>query len=490
MEVFDVYKDIQARTKGEIYLGVVGPVRTGKSTFIKRFMDLLVLPKIEDEHSRARTKDELPQSASGKTIMTTEPKFVPKEAAEIRLVDDVAAKIRLIDCVGYMVKGAAGHMENEEERQVKTPWFDYEIPFTKAASIGTQKVIHDHATIGIVITTDGTICDLNREDYVEAEDKTIRELQSIGKPFVVLVNSQKPYAQAAKAVVERIKEKHGVTAMTINCEQLREEDIHRIMEQVLLEFPISEVEFYIPKWVEMLSREHKIKADLLSHIKDMMRGFSMIKDAVRGIEKPESAYIKEMRVDDVALDTGCVKVRIEVADNYYYEMLSELTGTVIDGEYELVRTMKEMSALRKQYESVKDAMESVKMKGYGVVSPRKEEIQLEEPVIIKQGNKYGVKIHSEAPSIHMIRANIETEIAPIVGSEQQAKDLVNYIKDASETEEGVWGTNIFGKSIEELVTDGMRNKLIAINDESQSKLQDTMQKIVNDSNGGMVCIII
>lgn len=490
MEVFDVYKDIQARTNGEIYLGVVGPVRTGKSTFIKRFMDLLVLPKIEDEHSRERTKDELPQSASGKTIMTTEPKFVPKEAAEIRLVDDVAVKIRLIDCVGYMVRGAAGHMENEEERQVKTPWFDYEIPFTKAASIGTQKVIHDHATIGIVITTDGTICDLKREDYVEAEDKTIRELRSIGKPFVVLVNSQKPYAQAAKEVTDRIKEKHGVTAMAINCEQLREEDIHHIMEQVLFEFPISEVEFYIPKWVEMLSREHKIKADLLSHIKDMMKEFLMIKDAVREIAKPNSVYIKEMKVDDVALDTGCVKVRIQVADNFYYEMLSELTGTSIEGEYELICTMKEMSALRREYESVKDAMKSVKLKGYGVVSPRKEEIQLEEPVIIKQGNKYGVKIHSEAPSIHMIRANIETDIAPIVGSEQQANDLVNYIKDANETEEGVWGTNIFGKSIEELVMDGMRNKLIAINDESQSKLQDTMQKIVNDSNGGMVCIII
>lgn len=490
MEVFDVYKDIQARTNGEIYLGVVGPVRTGKSTFIKRFMDLLVLPKMEDEHDRERTRDELPQSASGKTIMTTEPKFVPKEAAEIRLMDDVTVKIRLIDCVGYMVKGAAGHMENEEERQVKTPWFDYEIPFTKAASIGTQKVIHDHATIGIVITTDGTICDLKREDYLEAEDKTIRELQSIGKPFVVLVNSQKPYAQTAKEVTDRIKEKYGVTAMAINCEQLREEDIHRIMEQVLFEFPISEVEFYIPKWVEMLSREHKIKADLLLHIKDMMKGFSMIKDAVRGIERPDSIYIKEMKVDDVELDTGCVKVRIQVADNYYYEMLSELTGTSIEGEYELIRTMKEMAALRKEYESVKDAMESVKMKGYGVVSPRKEEIQLEEPVIIKQGNKYGVKIHSEAPSIHMIRANIETEIAPIVGSEQQANDLVNYIKDASATEEGVWGTNIFGKSIEELVTDGMRNKIVAINDESQSKLQDTMQKIVNDSNGGMVCIII
>lgn len=490
MEVFDVYKDIQARTNGEIYLGVVGPVRTGKSTFIKRFMDLLVLPNMEDEHSRERTRDELPQSASGRTIMTTEPKFVPKEAAEIHLMDDVAVKVRLIDCVGYMVEGAAGHVEDEEERQVKTPWFDYEIPFTKAASIGTQKVIHDHATIGIIITTDGTIGDLKRENYIAAEDKTIKELQNIGKPFVVLVNSMKPYADEAKQVVMRLKEQHGVTALAVNCEQLREEDVHRIMEKVLFEFPISEVEFYIPKWVEMLSREHKIKADLLQHIKEMMKDFSEIKDAVSGIEKPESPYIEEMKVDDVALDTGCVKIRIQIADTYYYEMLSELTGTAIAGEYELIRTMKEMASLRQEYEGVKEAMESVKMKGYGVVRPRKEEIQMEEPVIIKQGNKYGVKIHSEAPSIHMIRANIETEIAPIVGSEQQAGDLVRYIKDAGESEEGVWGTNIFGKSIEELVTDGMKNKIAAINDESQMKLQDTMQKIVNDSNGGMVCIII
>lgn len=490
MEVFDIYKDIQARTNGEIYLGVVGPVRTGKSTFIKRFMDLLVLPKMEDEHSRERTRDELPQSASGKTIMTTEPKFVPKEAAKIRLMDDVSVKVRLIDCVGYMVEGAAGHTENETERQVKTPWFDYEIPFTKAAGIGTQKVIRDHATIGIVITTDGTIGDLKRENYVAAEEKTIKELQSIGKPFIVLVNSQKPYAEEAKRVTSWVKEQYGVTAMAVNCEQLREEDIHRIMEQVLFEFPVSEVRFYIPKWVEMLSREHKIKADLLLHIKQLMKGFSQIKDAVRGIAKPESQYITEMKVDDVSMDTGCVNVRILIDDRYYYEMLSELTGTAIAGEYELVSTMKNLSALSREYEGVKDAMDSVKMKGYGVVSPVKEEIRLEDPVIIKQGNKYGVKIHSEAPSVHMIRANIETEIAPIVGSEQQANDLVRYIKDAAASESGVWGTNIFGKSIEELVTDGMRSKLSAITDESQVKLQDTMQKIVNDSNGGMVCIII
>ena len=490
MEVFNIYRDIQARTNGEIYLGIVGPVRTGKSTFIKRFMDLLVLPKMENEHSRQRTRDELPQSASGKTIMTTEPKFVPKEAAEISMMDDVKVKVRLIDCVGYMVDGAGGHMENNEERKVKTPWFEYEIPFTKAATIGTQKVIHDHATIGIVITTDGSICDLKREAYMAAEEKTIRELQSIGKPFVVLVNSRKPYSEAAKEVEDEIQERYGVTAMTVNCEQLREEDIHRIMEKILFEFPISEVQFYIPKWVEMLPREHKVKADLIQNMKGIMKSLAEIKDAVGGIGPCESEYMSECKLDKVEMDTGCVKIRIQVPERFYYEMLSDMTGMDISSEYELVRTMKDMSVMKQEYDEVKDAMESVKMKGYGVVSPKKEEIQLEEPTIIKQGNKFGVKIHSEAPSIHLIRANIETEIAPIVGSEQQANDLVRYIKENSETEGGIWATNIFGKSIEDLVTDGMRNKIATINDESQMKLQDTMQKIVNDSNGGMVCIII
>lgn len=490
MEVFDIYKDIQARTNGEIYLGIVGPVRTGKSTFIKRFMDLLVLPKMENDHARERTRDELPQSASGKTIMTTEPKFVPKDAAEISLMNDVNVKVRLIDCVGYMVDGASGYMENDEERKVKTPWFEYEIPFTKAASIGTQKVIHDHATIGIVITTDGSICDLQRENYMAAEEKTIRELQSIGKPFVVLVNSRKPYGPEAKQTAQDIQEKYHVSTMTVNCEQLREEDVHRIMEKVLSEFPISEVQFYIPKWVEMLPREHRIKVDLISHMREILKTMSEIKDAANGLGKIDSEYVEEAKVDAIEMDTGCVKIRIQIGNRYYYEMLSEMTGMNIASEYELVRTMKEMSVMKQEYDEVKDAMESVKMKGYGVVSPRKEEIHLDEPTLIKQGNKFGVKIRSEAPSIHMIRANIETEIAPIVGSEKQANDLVEYIKESSESEGGVWGTNIFGKSIEELVTDGMRNKILMINDESQVKLQDTMQKIVNDSNGGMVCIII
>jgi stage IV sporulation protein A len=490
MEVFDVYKDIQARTGGAVYLGVVGPVRTGKSTFIKRFMDLMVLPKMDDEPARERARDELPQSASGKTVMTAEPKFVPKEAAEICLMEDVKVKVCLVDCVGYMVDGATGHMENGEERKVKTPWFEQEIPFTKAATVGTQKVIHDHATIGVVITTDGSFGELPRANYLSAEEKTIQELKSLGKPFIVLVNSQRPYSQETKQLVEELKSRHGVAVMAVNCEQLREDDIHHIMEKVLFEFPISEVQFYIPKWVEMLSRDHKIKQEILSYVRYLLNEMHVIKDAVKGITKPENSCIEDARIDEIAMDTGCVTVRIQVAEKHYYEMLTELIGTDITNEYELVRMMKDLSQMKREYEDVQDAMMSVKMKGYGVVNPRKEEIHVDEPVIIKQGNKFGVKIRSEAPSIHMIRANIETEIAPIVGSEQQANDLIRYIKDNSKSEEGIWGTNIFGKSIEELLMDGMKNKIMTINDESQMKLQDTLQKIVNDSNGGMVCIII
>lgn len=490
MDTFQLYKDMKARTNGEIYIGVVGPVRTGKSTFIKRFMDLLVLPNMTDEHAKARTKDELPQSASGTTIMTTEPKFVPKEAAEISLAEDVNVKVRLIDCVGFMVEGASGHIENDVERQVKTPWFEYEIPFTKAASIGTQKVIHEHSTIGIVVTTDGSIGNLPRESYIEAEEKTVHELQSIVKPFVLLVNCKKPYSEEAKNLAESLQEKYQTAALAVNCEQMKAEDVHRIMQQVLYEFPISEVEFYIPKWVEMLSRDHAIKQDLLKTVRYVMEEMGDIRSAANGVAEWESDYIEKIQVERIAMDSGTVQIQIQFAQKYYYEVLSELTGTTIQGEYELISVMKELSAMKEEYVQIKDAFADVKMKGYGVVQPKREEIHLEDPVIMKQGNKYGVKIHSEAPSIHMIRANIETEIAPIVGNEQQAQDLITYIKTESETEDGVWATNIFGKSVEELVMDGMRNKIAMINDESQVKLQDTMQKIVNESTGGLVCIII
>ena len=490
MEHYDVYKDIQARTKGEIYIGVVGPVRTGKSTFIKRFMDLLVLPGMEDERARLQARDELPQSAAGRTIMTTEPKFIPKEAAVIRLGEDIEVKVRLIDCVGFLVEGAAGHIEDDGERMVKTPWFDHEIPFAQAAEIGTQKVICDHSTIGIAVTGDGSFGELPREAFVPAEEKTVGELKRIGRPFVLLVNSQKPYSEEAQGLARELEKKYAVSTLCMNCEQMKKEDIYRLLEQVLYEFPVQQIEYYIPKWVEMLEESHEIKQDLLENVRAYMDGIEKVRDVRNREFTAQSSFIRAMKQETMDLSSGTLKVQVDFDPAYYYRTLSELTGAAIDGEYQLIAAVRELSKMKKEYEQVQDALQAVRMKGYGVISPVKGEITLEEPVVIRQGNKYGVKIRSEAPSIHLIRANIETEIAPIVGSEQQANDLIAYIRENQQTEDGIWNTNIFGKSVEQLVEDGIRGKLTRIGDECQEKLQDTMQKVVNDLSGGMVCIII
>lgn len=486
---FDLYKDIQNRTNGEVYLGIVGPVRTGKSTFIKRFMDLMVLPFMEDVHSRERTIDELPQSAQGRTIMTTEPKFIPKDAAEIALGDDTRVKIRLIDCVGFIVDGATGHMEGNANRMVKTPWFDYEIPFVEAASIGTQKVIKDHATIGIVVTTDGTIGELPRESYVEAEERTIQELSGIGKPYVIVLNSNKPYSEEATQLSEELKEKYQTAVIPVNCEQLRKDDVYRILEQILYEFPVVRVEFFIPKWAEMLAADHPMKAEIIKTASQILGTMRKTKDVYAQEFTPEH-YISRIKVEELDLASGCVKIRMDVAEKYYYENMSELAGVPISGEYELISLIREMSERKDAYDKVADAIAAVQMKGYGVVGPGLSDIRMEEPVLIRHGNKFGVRIKAVSPSIHMIKANIETEIAPIVGSEEQANDLISYIRQGQQSEEGAWETNIFGKSIGELMEDGIRNKISMMDDECQMKLQDTMQKIVNDNNGGMVCIIL
>lgn len=487
---YDLYKDIQLRCKGEIYIGVVGPVRTGKSTFIKRFMDLLVLPNIAENYERERAVDELPQSAGGITVTTTEPKFIPKEAAALKFGEDLEAKIRLIDCVGYMVEGAGGHMENGEERMVKTPWSAEEIPFTMAAEIGTKKVIKDHSTIGIVITTDGSFGDIPRNNYLPAEEKTIKELKKLKKPFVVLLNTAKPYSDEALGTAEELSEKYGVTVMPVNCEQLKKDDIYKILENILYEFPLSMIEFYMPKWVEMLSTDHPMKADILKRVRDIMKEYQNIRDVKNKPIILDGPFVKKCKMDSVDLADGCIKVWLEVDDAYYYEMLSEMVGENIGNEYQLLAVLKEMSKMKKEYTKVLQAISSVRQKGYGVVTPERNEIRLDKPEVIKHGNKYGVRIHAESPSIHMIRANIETEISPIVGSEEQAKDLIRFINDSEKSSEGIWETNIFGKTVEQLVGDGITSKLSMIGEESQLKLQETMQKIVNDSNGGMVCIII
>ena len=480
---YDLYHDIQQRTGGEIYIGVLGPVRTGKSTFIKRFMDVMVLPYMEDEHARTRAQDELPQSAGGKTITTTEP-------AKVTLSDDVEVSVRLIDCVGYMVEGAAGHMEGDAERMVKTPWFDEEIPFTQAAEIGTDKVMNDHSTIGLVITTDGSFGDIPRTNYLGAEEKTITALKKLHKPFLVLLNSQKPYSEEAKKLAEEIASRYEVTVLPVNCEQLKKEDIHRILENILYEFPISVIEFYMPKWVEMLPLENRMKQDLVGKVKGLMKDYYVIRDVVTKPIAIDSDYVKRVKTDTVNMSDGSVRIQMDVDDAYYYEMLTDMIGEPITDEYQLIGRLKEFAAMKKEYAKVLDAVNSVRMKGYGVVTPSKSEITLNKPELIRHGNKYGVKIKAISPSIHMIRANIETEIAPIVGTEKQADDLIKYINDADGGENGIWDTNIFGKTVEQLVSDGINTKVASIGDDSQAKLQDTMQKIVNDSNGGMVCIII
>ncbi len=491
METYSVYRDIQARTGGEIYMGVVGPVRTGKSTFIKRFMELMVLPGMEDEHKRTQARDELPQSAGGKTIMTTEPKFIPKEAAPIRLEEGVEAKVRLIDCVGFMVDGAVGHVENDSERLVKTPWYDYQIPFTKAAEIGTRKVITDHSTIGLVVTTDGTVGDIRREAYIPAEEKTVEELNSLGKPFLILLNSAKPYSDDTERLAGEMEEKYGVSVLPVNCEQLRKEDVMKILRMVLLEFPVTQMNFRIPRWMEILPADHWLKAGVIRQVKELMEKVRQMKDVAAPLSEISGDSVREMKAARMNLSDGTVDVDVDVDDGYYYQILSDYAGIPIEGEYSLMQTLGTLSQMKKEYEKVKNAITQVRMRGFGFVTPERSEIMLDEPQIVRHGNRYGVKMRAEAPSISMIKAHIETEIAPIVGSEQQAEDLIAYIRQSGASgEDGIWNTNIFGKSIEQIVDDGIQAKVSQLTEECQMKLQDTLQKIINDSNGGMICIII
>lgn len=491
MDNFNVYKDIQARTGGEIYIGVVGPVRTGKSTFIKRFMELLVLPSMEDDNLRNLSRDELPQSAAGKTIMTTEPKFIPKEAAAINLADGIEANVRLIDCVGFMVEGAAGHVENGEERLVKTPWYDYDIPFTQAAEIGTRKVINDHSTIGIVVTTDGTIGEIKRPGYLEAERQTIDELKKLGKPFIVLLNSVKPYSDETVKLSKDMSDTYGVAVLPVNCEQLKKDDIFHILEKILKEFPVTEMDFYIPKWLEILPSNHWLKAQVIQAARAVIQEVSHMKDVANKLEGQQTDTIKAMGIRNMQMADGRVAVQIDMEDSYYYQILSDYVGIPIEGEYQLMQTLSSLANMQREYEKVQNALAQVRLKGYGVVTPERSEIVLDEPQVIKHGNKYGVKMKAEAPSINLIKAHIETEIAPIVGSEQQAQDLIAYIREnARDSDEGIWNTNIFGKSIEQIVEDGIQAKVSQMTEDCQMKLQDTLQKIINDSNGGMICIII
>ena len=488
MEEYKVYQDIKARTNGEIYIGVVGPVRTGKSTFIKRFMNQMVIPNISGENDRQLALDELPQSASGKTIMTTEPKFIPKDAVSINVGDNIDMKVKMIDCVGYVVKEAEGQFEDGKERMVRTPWYEYDIPFSKAAEIGTDKVITNHSTVGIVVTTDGSFGELPRESYIDAEKKTIEKLKEIGKPFVVLLNTDKPSGNQARSLADELSNTYGASVVPVNVEQLKSSDITYIFRELLMSFPVTAIYFDIPKWLEVVDNDSEVKKSIIFDAVQINSAVNYLRD-IDGMEFPENSHVKNYKCDNINMADGSINISIDIHSNFYYQMLSDMMGTEISNEYDFITELKMMSDNKKYCSNVMGALEQVNLNGYGLVMPEKRNIQLGSPEVIKTGGKFGVRITANAPSINMIKANITTEIMPLVGSKEQADDLITYISDNSDGED-MWGVNIFGKTIEQLVDDGLNNKVSKISAESQNKLQNTMEKIVNDGNGGMVCIII
>ncbi|WHH59864.1 stage IV sporulation protein A [Petroclostridium sp. X23] len=492
MENYNIYQDIAERTEGDIYIGVVGPVRTGKSTFIKKFMDLLVIPNIENSYRKERARDELPQSAAGKTIMTTEPKFIPNEAVEIVLGDNATFNVRLIDCVGYIVNGALGHIENNAPRMVSTPWFEEQIPFYQAAEIGTRKVITEHSTIGLVVTTDGSITDIPRADYIEAEARVVKELKEINKPFIMLLNSTKPHDAEVQKLREDLETKYAVPVIAVNCAQLNIDDINTVMEKALFEFPVKEIGINLPKWVDALDSDHWLRMGMMDSIKQAVSKVTKIREVKNSMASLTNyEYIEKIYFDKISLGEGTVLVDIATPEGLFYKILGETSGFDIDGEDKLITLMKELSFVKKEYDKISFALHEVKQKGYGMVTPTIDELSLDEPEIVKQGGRFGVRLRASAPSIHMIRADIETEVSPIVGTEKQSEELVHYLLKEFEVDpRKIWESNIFGKSLHELVNEGLHNKLHRMPEDAQLKLQETLQKIINEGSGGLICIIL
>ncbi len=488
----NIYSDIANRTQGDIYIGVVGPVRTGKSTFIKRFMDTLVIPRIDGDFQRERARDELPQSAGGRTIMTTEPKFIPEESIELTMEDNIHLKVRLIDCVGYVVPSSEGYFEEEQPRMVQTPWFEEEIPFNMAAEIGTKKVINEHSTIGLVITTDGSITSIPREEYAEAEERVINELKALGKPFIVLMNTVSPNSSEAKQLAAELSNEYDVPVIPVNCLEMTENEIKKILLTVLYEFPVSAIGLNLPGWFHALESNDNLRQGVLSAVKENSEKVTSIRsvyhfaDALNSNENIENA-----NVTDTDLSNGRVLLNVNIKNAYFYQLLSEMCHTEIADEEALLCEIKQLSAIEAEYNRIREALKQVEETGYGIVMPTLEELSLEEPEIMKQGGKYGVRLKAHAPSIHMIKCNTYTEVAPIVGSESQSEELVMYLlKEFESNPNEIWDTNIFGKSLHSLVNEGLNNKLYRMPEDARDKFRETIERVINEGCSGLICIIL
>ena len=487
-----IYQDISTRTAGDIYIGVVGPVRSGKSTFIKRFMETQVIPNIENIYRRERAKDELPQSGSGRMVMTAEPKFVPEEAVDISLEDGVSCSVRLIDCVGYMVPGAAGDTDGDTPRMVSTPWQEKEITMAEAAELGTTRVIREHSTIGVVITTDGSITDIPREAYVEAESRVIRELQEIGKPFLVLLNAADPNSERVRAMADDIAATYGVTCLPVNCQTLDDETVGRVLKAILYEFPLSELDLTSPSWVEALPASHPIKSALYQAVREGAKDLRLIRQVSGAVEAMgECEKISEAKVLALRLGSGVAEAELKLPRSLFYQTLSEQSGFPVSDDGDLMSLLTQLSEVKAEYDKVAQAVRDARETGYGIVVPGVDELDLEEPEIMKQGGRYGVKLKASAPSIHMIRADIETTVSPIVGNEKQSEDMVNYLLQEFEGDTGkIWQSNIFGRSFHEIVNEDLQAKLKHMPDDARKKLRETLERIINEGSGGLICIIL
>ncbi|MBD3110385.1 stage IV sporulation protein A [Bacillus sp. AGMB 02131] len=492
MEKVDIFKDIAERTGGDIYLGVVGAVRTGKSTFIKKFMELVVLPNMDNEADRARALDELPQSAAGKTIMTTEPKFVPNAAANIRVEEGLEVNIRLVDCVGYTVPGAKGYEDENGPRMITTPWYEEAIPFHEAAEIGTRKVIQDHSTIGVVVTTDGTIGEIPRRDYIEAEERVIEELKEVGKPFIIVINSVQPFHPDTEALREKLQEKYNIPTLAMSVEGMRESDVMNVLREALYEFPVLEVNVNLPSWVMVLRENHWLRESYQDAVKDTVKDIKRLRDVDRVVHQfKDYEFIDNASLAGMEMGQGIAEIDLFAPDELYDQILKEIVGVEIRGKDHLLELMQDFSHAKAEYDQIADALKMVKQTGYGIAAPSLADMSLDEPEIIRQGPRFGVRLKAVAPSIHMIKVDVQSEFAPIIGTEKQSEELVRYLmQDYEDDPLSIWNSEIFGRSLSSLVREGIQAKLSLMPENARYKLKETLERIINEGSGGLIAIIL